>query len=189
MTVNARRILVYGVTGAGKSTVARKIADALGLPCVLADELTWEPNWVAVPDDEQRRRIAAVVAGEEWVLDTAYGKWKDLPLPRAELIVGLDYSRWLSLGRLVRRTFRRIVTRELVCNGNVERLGMVLSHQSIILWHFQSFGRKRQRMRQWAANPAAPQVLLFGKPRDLERWIDGLSSPTAASPAVTRPSG
>jgi adenylate kinase family enzyme len=180
--VSARRILVYGVTGAGKSTAAQRIGAQTGLPCILADELAWEPGWVSVPDAEQRRRISAIVAGEAWVLDTAYGKWADLPIARAELIVGLDYPRWLSLSRLVRRTFRRLVTREKVCNGNVERWRMAFSRQSLILWHFHSFGRKRARMRAWAAAPKGPAVVLFRRPRDLDRWIAGLT-PTIAGGA------
>jgi hypothetical protein len=39
------------------------------------DELTWEPGWVEVLDDEQRRRMASICAGEQWILDAAYGKW------------------------------------------------------------------------------------------------------------------
>ena len=186
--VTARRILVYGVTGAGKSTAALTIAARTGLPCILADELTWEPGWVAIADEEQRRRIGAVVAEEAWVLDTAYGKWKNLPLRRAELIVGLDYPRWLSLSRLVRRTVSRLITRERVCNGNVEQLSMVLSRKSLILWHFQSFKRKREQMRAWAVAPGAPPVLLFKHPRELDRWLGSLDAPKPAALA-TRPSG
>ena len=77
----ARRILVYGVTGSGKSTAAQRIAARTGLPPTLADELTWAPGWVPVAEDEQRRRMAAVVAQDRWVLDTAYGAWLDVVLP------------------------------------------------------------------------------------------------------------
>ena len=56
-----------------------------------------EPGWGPVSDDEQRRRIDVICAGERWVLDTAYGKWLDIPLARVEQIVALDFPRWLSL--------------------------------------------------------------------------------------------
>ncbi len=52
---------------------------------------------------------------ERWVLDTAYGAQLDLVLPRAELVVGLDYPRWLSLARPIRRTVSRVITREPIC--------------------------------------------------------------------------
>src|SRR5581483_8653448 len=94
----ADRILVYGVTGSGKTTTAAHISERTGLPWHSVDDLTWEPGWVEVPVDEQRRRIAAICAGERWILDTAYGTWREIPLARADLIVALDYPRWISLG-------------------------------------------------------------------------------------------
>ena len=41
-------------------------------------------------------------------------------------------------------------------------------------WHFQSFARKRDRMRAWAASPDGPEVLLFRHPRELEAWVASL---------------
>ncbi|WP_237393861.1 hypothetical protein [Pseudarthrobacter sp. ATCC 49987] len=66
------------------------------------------------------------------MLDSAYGAWCDVVLPRAELIVGLDYPRWLSLARLVRRTLRRVLTREPVCNGNEETIAGIFIEDSIL---------------------------------------------------------
>jgi adenylate kinase family enzyme len=169
-----RRVLVYGVTGAGKSTLAARIGERLGLPYVSVDDLTWEPGWVAVPDEVQRERIAAVCAGDAWVLDSAYGKWMDVPLARAELVVGLDFPRWRSLGRLVRRTARRIVLRTEICNGNRERVReLFLSTDNIVFWHFRSFARKRRRMRAWQADPGMPPVVLLRSPGEVERWLSG----------------
>jgi len=170
----ARRILVYGVTGSGKTTAARRIAARTGLPLTLADELTWEPDWVPVVEDEQRRRFAAVVAADGWVLDTAYAGWLDLVLPRVELVVGLDYPRWFSLQRVVRRSVRRSTDKKPVCNGNTESFRTLLTRDSIIAWHFRSFARKRGRLRSWQAAPDGPAVLLFNRARDLDTWIDTL---------------
>lgn len=168
------RIVVYGVTGSGKSTLAARIAERTGLPYVSADDLTWQPGWVAVPDDEQRRRIAEVCAGERWVLDAAYSRWGDVVLPRAQLIVGLDYPRWLSLGRLLRRTVVRSATRERICNGNVESFRQMFSADSIIRWHFVSFARKRATIRAWAAESPGPAVVRLTSPRDTRRWLEAL---------------
>ncbi|CAM3536437.1 adenylate kinase [Nocardioides zeicaulis] len=168
------RVLLYGVTGSGKSTAALAIGARTGHPVTLVDELTWLPGWVPVEDSVQRELIGEVVAGERWLLDSAYGAWLDLVLPRVDLVVGLDYPRWLSLGRLVRRTVSGAITQEPRCNGNVESFRKVVDRSSIIRWHFQSFARKRDRMRAWAASPDGPQVLLFRHPRQLEAWIASL---------------
>ena len=66
--------------------------------------------------------------------------------------------RWVSLQRLVRRTFARLIDGRLVCNGNRETLRQILSSDSIIVWHFKSFRRKRQRIRHWMTDPSAPPV-------------------------------
>ena len=173
------RILVYGVTGSGKSTAAQLIAARTLLPLTLADELTWAPDWVPVAEDEQRRLFAAVAAQDRWVLDTAYGAWLDVVLPRVDLVVGLDYPRWFSLQRVFRRSVMRAIDKKPICNGNTESFRAMLSRDSIIRWHFRSFGRKRGRMRAWAAVADGPAVLLFTRSRDFEVWIDTLGDRSA----------
>jgi len=165
------RVLVYGVTGSGKSTLAVRLGERTGHPVTLVDELTWLPGWVPVGDTRQRELIGEIVAGERWLLDSAYGSWRDVVLPRTQLVIGLDYPRWLSFARLVRRTVTRTITQEPMCNGNVETWRKALARDSIIVWHFQSFARKRSRMREWAASPDGPEVLLFKHPRELEAWL------------------
>lgn len=168
------RVLLYGVTGSGKSTAALAIGARTGHPVTLVDELTWLPGWVPVEEAEQRELIGRIVAGERWLLDSSYGAWVDLVLPRTQLVIGLDYPRWLSLSRLVRRTLSGAITREPRCNGNVESWRNMISRRSIVRWHFQSFARKRDRMRTWADSPEGPPVLLFRRPRELEAWLASL---------------
>lgn len=170
-----RRILFYGVTGSGKSTAAVRLGERLRLPVTLVDEIGWLPDWVPRPLEEQIALIDAAVAPEGWVLDSAYSSWRDRVLPRVELIVGLDDPRWFSLQRLVRRTVRRVATREPTFQGNVETLRLQLSSNSIIRWHFASWKRKRRLMRAWEKDPDAPPVLLFRRARDLDRWIASLA--------------
>jgi adenylate kinase family enzyme len=169
-----RRIVVYGVTGSGKSTLAGRIGARLGLPYHAVDDLTWEPGWVEVSAEEQRKRMSEVCAGDAWVIDSMYGKWLDIPLARTDLIVGLDMPRWRSLSRLVRRTVTNIVVHRPLCNNNYESWRTFLSRDSIVAWHFASFKRKQRRMRGWHADPAFPETVLLRSPTEVERWLDGL---------------
>lgn len=179
------RILIYGVTGSGKSTLCRDIGKATGLPWHWVDELIWEPGWIQPSAEVQRERIAGVCRKRQWILDSAYGSWIDIPLNSVQLIICLDYPRWVSLARLVRRTFSRTVRRSVVCNGNVETLRRTFSRESILVWHFKSFSRKRSRIRAWAAGQQAQtggaaangvdlppfQVIVFRSPRQTRNWL------------------
>jgi adenylate kinase family enzyme len=180
------RILVYGVTGSGKTSLAARISESTGIPWHAVDELTWEQGWVPVPEDEQRRRVEGIVGEERWVLDTAYGAWLELPLARADLIVALDFARWLSLARLIRRSLARAVDGHPICNGNRETFRHLLSTDSIVVWHFRSFSRKRRRMREWEVDPRVPAVVRLTSPRQVERWLADLS-PTSGE--LRQPAG
>lgn len=169
------RILVYGVTGSGKTALAERISGVTGIPWHAVDDLTWEPGWVPVPNGEQRRRVEAICAGERWVLDTAYGSWIEIPLARAELVVALDYPRRLSLLRLIRRSVARAVDGHPICNGNRESFRHLLSRDSIVGWHFKSFTRKRRRMREWEVDPQMPAVVRFTWPSQVEQWLGSLA--------------
>jgi adenylate kinase family enzyme len=170
-----RRILIYGVTGSGKTTLAKQIGEITGLPWHSADdEIGWLPNWSERPRDEQRELAVEIAASEKWVLDTAYSHWRDVILPRTELIVALDYRRPVSLARLLRRTARRIVTGELACNGNKESLRQAVSSDSIIAWHFRSFTRKRQQIATWQTDPTAPPIVRLRSPRLTGEWLSAL---------------
>ncbi|GIJ20607.1 AAA family ATPase [Micromonospora lutea] len=176
MSKRLSRILVYGVHGSGKSTLAQQLSQRLGLPWYPVDDLLWEPNWVEVPVPVQRSRIEAICRRDRWILDGAYHGWRDVPLARADLVIGLDYPRGLSFRWLLRRTLRRLSTGERICNGNRESLGSVLSTDSVLMWHVTGFGRERRRLRAWHADPTGPPVLLLDSPEALERWLAGLPS-------------
>jgi adenylate kinase family enzyme len=168
----AHRILIYGVTGSGKTTAADKIGEALGLPSHhVDDEIGWLPEWVERPGEDQRRLAAAMAAQERWVVDSTYGKWRNLVTARAQYVVALDYPRLVSLSRLVGRTLGRLVTREELCNGNVESWGSLIGEKSIIRWHFQSFARKHATIEAMESAPDGPPVVRLRRPTDLDALL------------------
>ena len=162
----AQRVLCFGATGSGKSTAAAMLGTYLDLPVTLVDDICWLPGWQRRPAEEQHEMITGRLDEPAWVFDSIYRPQHAHALQRADVIVALDYPRSLSLGRLLRRTLRRIRTQELVCNGNVETWRGSLARDSVIWWHFRSWARKRTQMRGWHADPQAPPVILLGHPRE-----------------------
>jgi len=108
-----RRIAVVGRAGAGKTTIALAIGEALGLPVVHLDPLFWTADWEAVPRERFEGAQAEAIARETWVIDGGYlgsAGWADRAR-RADVIVVAEASLPVCLWRVVRRSFRRRTTR------------------------------------------------------------------------------
>jgi adenylate kinase family enzyme len=122
-----QRIVVVGNTGSGKSTFGSALARSLDVPYTDADDLFWQPGWVEAPNDDFRAALDAVSLGDRWVIVGNYlSRATDITWPRADTIVWLDLPLPLVVSRSVRRTARRAITGETVCNGNTEKLRFLL---------------------------------------------------------------
>jgi adenylate kinase family enzyme len=138
--------VIASASGSGKTTLGRDIARRLDVPFVELDRLVHGPNWTETPDAELRAQVEPIVAGGGWVIDGAYmRKLGDLVLREADVIVWLDLPIRVWLPRLLRRTWRRLSTREELWNGNTESLrGAFLGWNSLVVFAFRThFSRRR----------------------------------------------
>ncbi|GBF04397.1 adenylate kinase-like kinase [Deinococcus aerius] len=174
-----RRILVVGTTGSGKTTLARAIAAQLGLPHGEQDAWNHLPGWREAPLDQFRARVDAFTAQPAWVMDGNYGKARDLGWTRADTLVWLDYPGQVVFWRLLRRTLRRVLTREELWNGNRERLWEQLTGGGIFAWFFRTHWRRRRETPELLAQFPHLRVVRLRSPREAERWLASLS-PEAA---------
>ncbi len=100
----ADRIVIFGSSGGGKSTLAQKLARLLGVRYVSMDrEVFWLSGWVSRPRPEQREIIARIVAEDRWIIDGNNPRTLDLRLPRADVILWVRVSRWLCLWSIFKR--------------------------------------------------------------------------------------
>lgn len=166
-----QRIAVVGTTGSGKTTLAKRMAGALGVAHVELDALHWGPNWTEAPTPAFRRDVAQALAGDRWVVDGNYSAVRDIVWSRADTVVWLDYSVGTVLSRLLVRTLRRSLGFETLWNGNRERFWLQFaSRDSIIVWMFTTHWKKR-----------ATYVALLAEPRHAHlQWVR-LRSPAATA--------
>ncbi|MFD4668093.1 DNA topology modulation protein FlaR [Lentzea sp. NPDC058450] len=89
-----KRVVILGRGGAGKSTLARALGAATGLPVVELDKHFWGPNLEATPLELWEVVQGELAAADEWVMDGDLGPYDalDVRLRRADTVILLDYS-------------------------------------------------------------------------------------------------
>ena len=121
------RIVVVGTTGSGKTVLAGRVAQQLGIRHVELDALHWGPDWEPAPLAVFRQWTAEALNGDAWVVDGNYSKVRDITWARAQTVVWLDYPLVVTLARLSCRTVRRSLTHEELWSGNREELWRALT--------------------------------------------------------------
>jgi adenylate kinase family enzyme len=171
-----QRISVVGTLGSGKTTFARKASLIINAPHVELDRLHWEPNWVEAPEDVFRERVRQSLQGDSWVADGNYHQVRDIVWSRANIVVWLDYSFSIIMGRLAKRTLRRILTREKLWNGNQEHFRNLLSKDSVFLWAIKTYRRRRKQYPQLLRRPENSHltVVRLPSPKEASEFLSTL---------------
>ena len=179
--------IIASASGNGKTTLGRELARRLDVPFVEMDGLVHGPNWAETPNDELRRLIEPILAGEGWVVDGSYrSKLGNLVLDHANLVVWLDQPIRVWLPRLLRRTHRRVRGHEPLWNDNRETWRTALwGRESLFVWALRMhFARRRRYPRVLAPY----NVVRLRSPREVERWLDDYSSSAISAAARDAPS-
>jgi adenylate kinase family enzyme len=175
-----RRVAVVGTSCSGKTTLAAALARTLGCDHVELDALHWLPDWVERPTEEFRELTEDAVAGECWTVDGNYSRVRDLVWERATHVVWLNYGFPVVFFRALRRTLRRVATREELYSGNRESFQLAfLDRDSILWWVITTWRRRRRTYRELCTRENFPHVefIELRHPRDADALLARLEGP------------
>ena len=168
-----RRVLVAGVSGAGKTTPCRRIAATASPRHTEIDRLFHGKGWSVRKEFEAD--VARFSAAPAWVAEWQYSSARRRLVDRADTLVWLDLPTPLVLARVIRRTVRRRVRREVLWNGNVEPglWNAFLSPEGIVRWALRTRGKYRQAVPLLATTHPRLTVVRLRSQREVELWLGG----------------
>jgi adenylate kinase family enzyme len=157
------------------------LAKRLAVPYVELDAFMHQPGWRPRPDNEFMDEVNKATAQPGWVVDGNYRRfviegpvWK-----RADTVVWLDLPRHTVMRRVIVRTVRRAVTREVLWNGNREPLSNFLSldpEKSIIAWAWIKHDDFVQRYLNAMSDPTWQHIsfVRLQSRATARRWLDSI---------------
>ena len=86
-----QKVLVIGCSGAGKSTFARRLRDATGLPLYYLDRLWHKPDRTHITREEFDRVLAEWLARPAWIIDGDYSRTLPQRLEACDTVFFLDF--------------------------------------------------------------------------------------------------
>jgi adenylate kinase family enzyme len=179
-----RRIAIIGTSSAGKTTLGREIARRMNTVFVEIDSIRHKAHWTKATVEELHAGIEVRIGGRDsWVIDdTCRRELGDFVSSRLDVILRLDLLLLLKLGRLCRRSWRRVCTREVLWNGNFETWRDVFVGKDSVLVH-ATRAHFRHR-RTFSAGPVAQKILRLRTPSEVDRWLSSTFSTNGAPRAM-----
>lgn len=165
-----RGVLVSGISGAGKTTLARRVGQLVGIPHVELDALQHGPGWT--PRPEFQADAERFSAGERWITEDQYHSIiGDLLWRRADTVIWLDLPRRVVMRRVIWRTASRMIMRTELYNGNREQFAALREPGHPIRWAWTQHAARRARIEQLTRVHPDVRVFRLRSPREVRRWL------------------
>ncbi|KAL0485169.1 hypothetical protein AKO1_004281 [Acrasis kona] len=181
------RMVVVGCSGSGKSYLTKELANKYSLDRIELDYIHWRPNWNEATEYEFTCKLNELLDASEkkiatgqsrgWVIDGNYTKRVPrITWSKANFAIWLDYSLSIVLFRLLTRTFKRIIFKEPVCNGNVESLSNFLaSRDSLLLFVINNHPNLEKKLPVMLDEFKETMPLLrLRSPHRCNKWLNSL---------------
>lgn len=169
------RIMIFGFSGGGKSTLARKMGEILRIEPTHFDRLHWLPGWVESTREYKREMIKPVLERDRWIIEGNYHfiYWNKR-LELADTVIFIDVNRFICLWQAWKRScIYKGKTRPDMGEGCTEKFDLEFAK-----WVFFQ-GRRRKNIMLDAVKYAKEQnkaVYVLKNRRDINEFLKGIET-------------
>lgn len=86
------KVIIIGCSGAGKSTFARKLRDATGLPLHYLDRIWHRADRTNISREEFDAALQNILAQDSWIIDGNYARTLETRLSACDTVFFFDFS-------------------------------------------------------------------------------------------------
>lgn len=86
-----KKVIIIGCPGSGKSTFARALQKATGLPLFHLDLLYHKPDKTTYTKQEFDEALGRILEGGQWIIDGNYARTLPVRLAQCDTVFWLDY--------------------------------------------------------------------------------------------------
>lgn len=120
------RIWIVGPPGAGKTTLSKLIREKLDIPYYELDQYFWELDWVKKDKVLFINDVSKICGTNKWIIDGQYPQALNVIIKNIDTFIWLDINLFTVLYRVFRRSLKRLITQEVLWNGNKEKITHVI---------------------------------------------------------------
>ena len=165
--------MIIGCGGTGKSTLAKRLHQITNIPVYYLDQYFWLPHWTEIDKTEWQNVNQEIIQNESWIIDGNYGSTMDMRLKAADTIIFLNRPWYISLSRVIIRTFKSYgKTRADMTENCPERFDWNFMHY-IMMYNIT---RRPNILKKLTALPKDKAVHILKTDKAIEAFVENFSS-------------
>lgn len=100
-----KRIVIFGLTASGKTTLAKSVSKILKIKVYHTDNLAYKRKWdIKSSEKEFKKELNKILKKDKWILEGVHSEWILKAVKQADLVIFLDKKKITMTKRALKRS-------------------------------------------------------------------------------------
>ncbi|MEK7463261.1 MAG: hypothetical protein AAB621_02780 [Patescibacteria group bacterium] len=162
--LNAKKILIIGESGRGKTTLSIKLSEKLKLPFQSTDDFFWKTKYSERNNiEESIEMVKQIYSADKWIVEGSTTHLIEPALEKADVIISLTFKniaqQWLSL-------IKRYVSKE-----KNEKFGQVFGLMVYVTRKRFGIGNNKEKLKKELLKPYNNKMLVISSFSEIDNLL------------------